>query len=159
MIQDFPRNPLDNIGGMRFFRFAASDYVSSIPYPSGKIVTGPISFHLAYTWSVGYSPYDAIDYELESIPDSKAYKFSIEGFAPKIQELTSSLFDEMKDHRFILDTYDNNGNRKLIGSIDNPVGFRYKEVSSKPGGRNGYAFSFYGELTDIYNYVDATYGP
>jgi hypothetical protein len=82
--------------------------------------------------------FDEVPKETDS---GKLIDYTVSGFYPGHAPDISELFDEMMDQPFMLDTIDNNNQRRLLGNLNNPVSFKFN-YSSPPGGRPGYSFSF-----------------
>lgn len=162
MITSFPSPGIaDNIGGSRSFRFVPVEDVTSMAYPQGFQIDGPLTFVSGKNWRLGWlRNQDTGSFSLETVEGvaGTLYKFSLTGFLPRLRKDASALFHEMKECRFLIDYQDNNDNRRLIGDLETGVGFRFSEASGgSPGALNGYAWTFYADLTVAFNYEDTGY--
>lgn len=152
----------DNISGIYSFNFIETLGIYSIPVPLAFLITGPCILNGGYSWKSAEFTEGTGEIKIQSI-DSQAgtfKKFSLEAFIPNITKAKSENFEMMTDHRFILDVFDFNKNRKLIGDKKNGCSFSFTEGTAKNGsGIAGYNISFYSEATSIYHYSDAATEP
>lgn len=146
--------PFDNVGGMYFFRFVPSIDVESIPAPIGLELPSEVVLKSGKQWYNGYFPEEECELNIDAAYTSNGplYKFNLDCIVPRISKLMTTNFNEMLGHRFLLDVYDNNGNRKLVGDIKEGVAFKFKEATGrKAANRNGYQIMFFSESTIILN--------
>jgi len=149
--------PNDNLSGVRSFRFIPVVDVAFIPDAISSLITGPLILKTAKRWYNGYVIQKTSNYFADSGdgPNGPFYKFSFEGYNPRISQAGSENLTEMIRYRFLLDLIDNNGNRRLVGNLKNGLSFHNKETPGVQGtGLNSYFIGFTGEQTNIYNYTE-----
>lgn len=151
-----PLDGLDNIGNIYQFRFIPVVDVESIPDPSPFAIQSPLVPVTGKDWYMGAFTQETCDYKQTAVDSANGpfHKFNLSCIVPLIRKSMTQNFTEMLDHRFVLDVYDMNGNRKLVGSKEDGCKFIFEESPTTGAGRNGYVISFYAESIVIYNYED-----
>lgn len=141
----------DNLGGVMLFKFIPVDDVSSIPTAVNHIIPTGVVLKPGCRWYEFYGTIGTIEFT-EKKQDSEAgafYKKSLKAITPKVRTELDLVFNEMKNRRFILDVTDNNGIRKIVGSIE--AGLKFSDESntkSEASQRNEYSIEFSGEGED-----------
>lgn len=146
----------DNIGNILQLRFIPIIDVESIPAPAGFAISTAVVPKATKDWYIAKYTEQTCSYSEESVESANGpyNRFSISFFVPKVSKLMSKNFNEMRDHRFLIDVYDMNQDRKLVGTLKEGVAFKYVLSPGKGGESNGYICSFYSEAIHIYNYED-----
>lgn len=140
----------DNIGGSNALKFAYVDDVESIPDAVMQTVD------MAIVMKAGKRFYD-LPFTLETLgfTDTQAdsengalYDKSVNGFCPCDVTMNAGVFNYMENSRFILVIDDNNGLRRIVGTVAEPLQFKADRVSPPTTVETpGYNFSFYGQGT------------
>lgn len=138
----------DNIGGSNALKFAYVDDVESIPDAIMQTVdqaivmkTGKRFYDLPFTIeTLGFT-----DTQSDS-ENGAMYEKSVKGFCPCDVSTNAAAFNYMENSRFILVVNDNNGLRRIIGTVAEPLQFKADRVSPAVTAETpGYNFSFYGQ--------------
>lgn len=147
---DFPFKKEDNLGGVPRFNFVKVSDVQSIGIAVNHKIIAPVVLKTGKQWYCGYGTLGTVGYSEpeESSSAGTLYKRAFSGFYPKDDADIDLLFSEMRHEKFLIDYTDNNGLRKLIGSIAEPLrftsSFSTKQQASELA---GHTFSFYGDGT------------
>lgn len=142
---NFPEMNSENMGGCSAFNFIPQYFAESIPLYTGNQLISQVVLKSGCSWLIGLALPQTLKFD-ENIESSEAgdlYKYIVSGsYAGQASEI-ALLFDEMKNQPFILDILDNNNKRRLLGSMSNPLIFKfYYSSKDQPGSRPEYAFSF-----------------
>lgn len=140
----------ENISGLTSLQFIPVSFVQSIPRPwkdevntAVSLVPGKQFFRLAFTRETA-----SFNCPNEESVNGSVHKLSISLTVPKMKMATSANFTEMKDDLFIVIATDNNGNKRLCGTLEAPLRFNYTEFSqSEFGKRGGYTVTFFRDLS------------
>lgn len=157
-----PKGLADNFGSLRFFRFAPLVDLVSVDRPRSFEVHGPVNFQSGKDWLNGYASQDSIGLSIEGMEAAGGpfCRFSMSFFVPQLSIENSRNFDEMVQHRFILDILDMNLKRRIVGDHRDGVAFKYSETSaSQFAGRNGYNCTFYSDAVSVFYFLDGTFTP
>jgi hypothetical protein len=142
---DFPEINNEKMGGASSFNFIPQYSVSSIPNLSVNVITTPLVLKTGCAWLKGLSLPKSLTFN-EVMKESDAgvlYEYTVTGSYPGQTPDLSALFAEMKPQPFVLDVTDNNNQRRLLGTLSNPVQFKYGYSSKdNPSQRPEYTFSF-----------------
>lgn len=136
----------DNMGGIEKFRYIPADDVEEIPEANNHLIEDVIILKAGKQWynavcTLGTTGYSEKQAETDQ---GQSYDKSLTGFVPKDSPEMAALFDEMENQRYIIDYTDNNGYRKIIGSLTEPVRFKADgETKTDASGRNGHVITFY----------------
>lgn len=137
----------DNIGGLESFQFIPVGDVASIARAKDHVITELVTLDTGKAWLDAYVTLGSLAYSegKNKTIHGNHYNRSLVGFVPKDTEALAELFDEMGDVRFIIDYTDNNGVRKLIGSLDSPLVFSSQlSTGNDAAARNGHFITFSG---------------
>lgn len=138
----------DNIGGIMLFKFVSTEAVQAIPQAINHIIASAITLKPGYNWHEFYGTPGTIELSEDQV-DSEAgafYKKTLKAVTPKIRPEIDVVFEDMKNRKFILDVIDNNGVRKIIGSVESGLKFISKaNTKSEANQRNEYSIEFVGE--------------
>ncbi len=153
----------DNIGGLESFLFIPVDDAISIARPVNHIIQEAVVINVAggAQWFTAYITQGTLFYKEDKnkTVHGNPYNRSLVGFVPKDTEELAELFDEMGDVRFLIDCLDNNGKRKLVGSLDSPLVFASLMSSGEaPEGRNGHQLTFSGNASHKAYFYDPDEG-
>jgi len=135
----------DNLGGIYLFKFTPADDVQSISEPIDGFITKEISLKPDARWFDFYGTEGTMQFSEEDANsnDGALYNKKLTAITPKQRTELDQLFYKMRNRRFILDVIDNNGLRKIVGSIEEPLKFSNKgDTKNQASGRNEYAIEF-----------------
>lgn len=151
-MNDINKHRGDNLGGLYHFRFIPKNDVNSIPVAiSGKICE-PVELKSGARWFDFYATEgtQSFNEDQQTNDHGNYFKLKLSGSTPKIRTEVSDIFNEMKDQEFIIDCTDNNGNRRLIGTINEPLRFSFKsDTGNGAQNKNAYSFEFYGDVSKV----------
>lgn len=150
-MQDINPPTGDNLGGLASLAFIPVTYIASIPDPVDHEVKEAVVLHPGKQWFNAYATEDTMSFLENSDEDLEGMFFEpkLELFVPKGISVLAALFKEMKLHQYIVDCFDNNNVRRLIGTLDSPLDFKYKYNSrTKTTGLNGYTLTFFGQTIE-----------
>lgn len=87
--------------------------------------------------------------DVKQVADGQVHNIKVGGFVPRTDPVAVSLMHEMSQYEdFILRIRDNDGRRRLVGTLQETIKFSYKEGNSGgPGTRKGLWFEFAGEFS------------
>lgn len=148
MTDVIPLNENDNIGGLETIDFALVTDVASIPdaveslVPTGIIMnTGKRFYSAPFTLETGGFTETPSDSE-----HGTSYDKQVTGFCACDCNQNAALFEEMENARFIVKIKDNNGNKRLVGTIAEPLQFKVDRSSQQTTGETpGATITFYGK--------------
>lgn len=138
----------DNLGGVMLFKFIPVDDVQEIPTAINNMIASAVVLKPATRWYEFYGTIGTIEFN-EDQSDSEAgsyFKKSLKAITPKNRTDVDLIFGEMKNRRFILDVLDNNGIRKIVGTIQEGLKFTSKaSTKGEATQRNEYVIEFTGD--------------
>jgi hypothetical protein len=135
----------DNLGGVNSFKFIPDTDILAMPTNINNSFLEPVFINNGARWYNCYATQDTIRYTEEKEKSKHGDFFSIKfvAFIPKDTDELSNNLESMNNKNFVIDYIDNNGNRKLIGSKENPLQFKYSlDTGSSMPNRNGYQIEF-----------------
>ena len=136
------------MGGLYTFKFIPASDVASIPEAVNGAIYYPVVLKPDARWFDGYCTQETMSFSDRQQDDGHGayHKKQFAGNVPKDRPELSNVFNDLKDGRYILDIIDNNGTRKLVGTIDEPLDFS-SDVDSKAAvsARNEYKIMFAGD--------------
>jgi len=151
MINDITRHTDDNIGGNFKFKFTPVNNIQSIAAISNGAIHTEIKLYAGSRWYEGYATPESMNFsdQQQSSEHGAFHKKTFKGVIPKNRPELIDLFNSMKDRRFILIVYDNNGLIRLVGNKTEPLKFTSSgDTKTKYSERNEFEFQFYGEGID-----------
>lgn len=140
----------DNIGGVLLCRFIPVENVSEIPSPINYSINTAVVLKSNCRWFDIYGTQGTKEFTEESTQSDAgtSFKKSIKLITPKIRTELDDQFNDMANRLFILDVTDNNGLRKIVGTIDEPLKFKCTATTKADvAQRNEYSIEFFGEGT------------
>ena len=144
-MNDFFEFENENMGGVQSFLFAPTKSILNIPKDINKVITSPIQFIPGSDFFKGLALRDSLSFE-ENKSDTLAgdiYNTVLSGMVPKLTPIYLNLFSQMVLKRYIILPTDNNGIKKLCGTIRAGMKFSFDQTTSTtPSGLNGFKFSF-----------------
>ena len=144
-MNNIKRNPGDNIGGHRMFLFIPVEDVESIPDAVNMVVSEDIELKTDKAWYYGLFTQDTHGY-VEPMEENEAgpyYKKKLTGFISTVTKEMTALIEDFESRLFVLISLDNNGNLRLIGSLNEPMRVSIDETSQdNAAGRSGYSVMF-----------------
>ena len=148
----------ENISGLAYLDFAPVSDVDSIDRPwqeeiSQAVVFNPTKsfFRLAFSQETG-----KFSSPEEKNPSGSLHKAEVVGFTPLMRMATAAIFSEMREDLFVVVVTDNNGNKRLVGTLEEPLRFSFSEsTESSYGVRQGYAWAFRRDLKNAPPYYTA----
>lgn len=157
MENDIKKIEGDNLGGIYSFKFIPVTDVQSIPSTLNGAIHNEVNIKTNTRWYEGYCTIETMNFS-DNQEDSDHGAFHTKeflGIVPKDRPELIDLFNGMKNKRFILDLVDNNGTRKLVGTVEEPLNFSSGfDTKANIAGRNEYKISFKGQgvaKSPIYN--------
>lgn len=122
----------DNVPGMAKLNFVPVHKVSEIPDDESSIVVDPIDLTGDTEWlTLDFAPgkliYDAKGKDGSSGP---FFDLEVSGFHPAIDPIKTNNLRLMLGSQFIIVAYDQNGYKRIVGSIDSPAEFIFSETSA-----------------------------
>jgi hypothetical protein len=151
MINDIKRHDDDNLGGNNSYIFIPEDDVLTIPTVFEGAIHTEIILKPLKKWFFGYGTEGTLRFtDVESENDHGTFylkKFMCN--VPKNRAELVAIFNKMKNRKFILLLTDNNGEKILVGTKEEPLSFknRFDSKDDVPG-RNEHEVEFYGEGVD-----------
>jgi len=136
---------MENMPGNASFQFCPAIGIDSYPNPDNCEISTEITFKTGYSWYDGVSISKQLDFDEKekNQKPGKIYSKIIKGFYPKQSKEILSLFNEMKNQKFIVKIMDNNGYYRIVGSLEAPLNFNFSaKTGSLNSGTNGFNFSF-----------------
>lgn len=148
-MEDINKHCDDNLGGVQPFKFIPVDDIASMVEPINSKVLEPVTLKALARWFNCYATEGTIKYneEKQQSPHGDYYKAKLTAFIPKDRAEVIEQLKQMNNKLFVIDYTDNNGLRKLVGTIDNPLSFSDTiDTGDNASKRNGYTIEFSGEL-------------
>lgn len=148
-MEDIARHLGDNLGGINSFRYIP---ISEVLYLSEAIegkVCEPLTIKAPGRWYDFYATEGTMGFNevKENSPHGDFYKVRLSGFVPKDRPELIHALNKMRNQKFIIDYTDNNGLRKIIGTIDEPLRLKHSfDTGADVPNRAGTSFEFYGDL-------------
>ena len=151
-MNDINKHCEDNLGGVYFFRFIPKTDVSSISEPINGKVCEPVALIPGARWFdfYGTEGTKSLKEDQQQSDQGDYFRIKLSGSTPKVRtDVSNTLFD-MKDQEFIVDCIDNNGHRKLLGTIKEPLRFSFvSDTGNAAQNKNAYAFEFTADLSKL----------
>lgn len=138
----------DNIGSIKSFQFIPVDDILTIPAAVNHIINQQITLKPGKAWFNAYVTEGTLNFKEEEKANEHGvfYLQTLSGFIPKDFKDLTVLFNEMDGFKYIINYVDNNGKKKIAGSLDSPLQFELKlDTSDATSGRNGHLITFFGE--------------
>lgn len=148
-MNDILKHCEDNIGGVYLFRIVLSSDVIGIAERFNGKVCEPVTLKAGARWYDFYGTEGTMDLKEDQQENDHGSYFKIKLVAsvPKIRTSIDETFEDMKNKKFIVDCIDNNGHRKLLGTISEPLQFKYSAGTGVGApNKNGYSVEFYGDV-------------
>ena len=145
-MNDINRHEGDNLGGVVSFNFIPVQDVESLTMPIEHRIVEPLQLKTGKYWYCGFATLGTIGFTEESqqTPNGEVYKQKFAAIRPKDDKDISLLLNEMRNQKFIIDYTDANGQRKLIGTTDEPLFFSsVLNTKTSVAGRNEHTLIFY----------------
>lgn len=146
-MRSFPKtDALENMGGLHFFKFTPVFNIEKMPKPLDGIITESVDLVNGRFWYDGYATFDSYKYkEVKKTGDQGTYyEKTLSCFVPQHSPLILKLFEEMDECKFILDIFDNNGNRIMAGLPEEGFEFSFDLDLGNVKGTNGHNITFKG---------------
>lgn len=141
----------ENVSGVNYIEFIPAAHIATLPDSWESEVNTFISVVFGKQFFELYATEQTLQFkcsEDKSSPGS-VHKLTVSGFTPKAGLDREKIFAEMRESKLIVVCYDNNGNKRLCGTLTNPLHFTYSEDTlAEYGGRQGYAWSFFADLEE-----------
>ncbi len=150
----------DNTGSLAKLHMIPVEDVVSIPDPEDYVVVDPVVLDIDCMWYTMQFTQDTPGFE-ESENKSKSGSFfniNLDGFIPGHNPVLTSILCEMRHRKWIIIATDHDGQKRLIGSLKNPVRFKWKfNTGNKTSGRKGYDFTFYNQAKNPPYFYESPY--
>jgi hypothetical protein len=150
-MNDINKHCDENVGGILHFNFIPVRDVLSIVEPIKQRITEPITLKPGTRWFEFYATRGTINFDenQQESPHGDYYKAKFTGLVPKGRTEIEDTFNKMKNKNFILDYTDNNGHRRLVGTVSNPLRFKSDySTGNDAKNKNGHSFEFFGNIID-----------
>ena len=139
-----------NIAGFDYLEFIPSSSVTHIPDQEDGVISQAISNTLGALFSLKATK-STIVFNESPGNDAAGNFFSqeISAFLAKVTPEILAKLKSMENYAFIVVVKDNNNLKRLVGTIESPLLFRYKtDQKTTPQERNGVLVEFFGKSTD-----------
>ncbi len=136
---------IESMGGNQTFLFAPTKTILSMPDVIDNSIISEISFLSGCGFLEGKYIPGTLDFSEKSVPSQGGDYFStvVSGMVPKLTKEYLNLFTQMLKQRFMLNVVDNNGSKRIVGSIRAGAKFSFEQASSTtPAGASGFKFQF-----------------
>lgn len=150
-MQNFTTFSGPNLGGCKSFLFIPINDISSIPDPVDMVISSAVVLRSGKSWYTGYSTLETLEFaeRQKNTRAGSSFDKIINGSYPKQSNSMLALFNEMDGQRFVIQITDNNDVVRLVGTINNPLIFRFDFTTGQQAANlNGYKFVFEQEDTD-----------
>lgn len=136
----------DNIGSLVDIIFIDVKDVENIPEALGINISSPVLLKEGKSWSKIEVTQETPG--LEDKPNTSkggiGRSINVQGFLAGHNDVLTSRLEKMKHKRFICIVIDFEGNKRLLGSLKNPMRFDWEfATGTKTNGRKGYELRFY----------------
>lgn len=148
-MEDINKHCGDNLGGITSFNFIEVKDINTIAEPIDNKVCEPVVLQALARWLGCYATEGTIKYteEKQQSQHGDYYKVKLTAFIPQDRSEVNNQLELMKNKLFLIDYTDNNGYRKLIGTVQYPLRFTDSlDTGSTAANRNGYTIEFFGDL-------------
>ncbi len=150
-MEDINKHCDDNLGGVFLLNFIPVKEVASLAAPVDNKVCEALVTTATGRWRACYGTEGTIKFteDLQEDPNGDFHKVKLMLFTPKDRTELSNTLNLMRNKKFIVEYTDNNNHRKIIGTPDEPLSFRYSlDTGNAVPSRNGYALEFYGDVVE-----------
>lgn len=152
-MNNFPKPPIDNMGGVSVFYFSEASKVNIVSDPVNNVVS--VVFKTGYDWLTGYSAVDELKYQENKNESDHGIFNNVElsGFIPESDEIRKQML-AMEGKYFIVNYIDNDDNSRLAGNFELPLLFTCDFDTQTASGIKGYRYKFSGVAKNkapIYN--------
>lgn len=149
-MNDIEKTVTDNIGGANKLRFVPVSGIASIPSIYAGAIQSTVVLKAGYRWYDCYCTLGSLYYkdEQQDGEHGVSFKKEVGGSVPRPTDDLIEVFSTMDNGRFVLDVTDNNGHRRLIGTVEEPMYFkRMADTKAAPADKNEYRLLFSGAGT------------
>lgn len=146
-MQSFERFNRVVVGGVDRFQFVPIDWVQDFPSINAlRISELDINLLPGKEWLNGFSPYGTLEYQDQpkNIGASTYRSKELSGIIPGDNTGTAENLYRNRYRKFLIKTVDKDGQRRLLGSIKEPMRLSFDFKTGQLGGVKGWAYSFYG---------------
>ena len=136
----------DNTGSLAKFWFIPVSDVVSIPAAVDYVIPSSIIVQEGKNWYTANVTQDTPGFEDKetTFKGAKGRSISLVGFVPGHHSALSKLFRAMELIRFLVLAEDQEGNQRLLGSIENPMRFKFSfDTGNKTSSSKGYQITFF----------------
>jgi hypothetical protein len=151
MIKDIIKHCNENLGGVFIFKFIPVIHVQSIAQPIDNRILTPVVLKQGFNWLDFYATEGTMQLKEDLQPSDHGdfYKLKLTASVPKIRTEIDHTFSLMRNVKFLIDVVDNNGQRKLLGTLEEPLSFTFQsDTGDSMPKKNNYSVEFFAELTD-----------
>ena len=137
----------DNVGGIFLFKIAFTDDVQSMSLPINGNVCEPVELKSLARWYDVYGTEGTIKFneDQQQSPQGDYFKVKLSASIPKDRTEVKNSLEEMKNKTFIIDYTDYNNERKLVGTLTEPLKFSSSlDTGNKIPSLNAHAIEFFG---------------
>lgn len=133
-----------NMGGVNRIETARVVDIITFPSSNGLVITGPFTFAAGKGWNELYITKQSTGFEIESDETDSGIlsECNIAGFIPKSTPIITAALADLLANDFIVRFWDNNRYCRIIGSLENPIIFKYRTRTGQNGSdKNGTDFT------------------
>lgn len=135
--------------GFSSFQFTPSQNLSNIPNVVSAEISSAVSFSGSNDWYDGsfLKGSSSLSEKQKEIDGNDYHELLFSARVPGHDKELLALFQEMKRYRHIILVTDNQGDKRLCGTLQEPLRFSFNVITQEqPGDFKGIEFSFYGNL-------------
>ena len=140
----------ENLAGFELLEFAPVDNISDIPDQKDGEITSAISFLVISQMYTIYAKKGSIQFEEQSSSDKAGNYFNVtvRCVVPKLTSTQLANLQSMERRLYVVKAKDNNGTYRLIGTLEEPLRFKYNPAQREnPGDVAGFTLEFFGKLS------------
>jgi hypothetical protein len=145
-MQNLTVNNGDNTGSLTTIHFVPVEDVLSIPAPVDYTVSDPVVMAVDKNWYTAEVTQDTPGFSEKEFKgkEGSGLNVLVEAFIPGHNPTITSILNGMRYRRFLLIVKDQEGQKRLLGSLKNPMRFKWEfDTGNKAASLKGYKITFY----------------
>ena len=141
-MNNFPEFNHEGLGGVQTFNFIPTHDVDEIPYSWNHIQAQAVALKTGKQWFTGRAVPRTLQLS-EKMNRNDLYEYKLSGIITGKDQNIIPLFQAMAAKQFIVDTTDQNGSRRLLGTNDYGMDFSWSHnTGESTSDRNQFSFEF-----------------
>ena len=155
-MEDFSKLLRIITGGIDRFEFVLSTDLESVPqFANAEINDTDIVLTPGKEWKQGEADFNSLTLSIKPKHSSHGVLFScqVAGFLPDLSQAASYNLVSGGNLKYLIIATTKQGERLLIGELENPLTFSFDFDAAKPGGRKGYSFTFKGAQRKLPQFI------